>query len=165
MLSKEEFKIVYNEYFDAIRDFVFYHCGNSETASDIAQDVFMKIWENQLKLDNSRIKSLLYRMATNMYIDDFRRRLVHVEYENYIKTVNNVEFSPEEKMIFKDLVTAYSKALEQLPDRQRAVYLMSREEGLKYAEIADTFGISVKMVEKYIGSTVKFLKTQLIQYK
>jgi len=165
MLSKEEFELVYDENFDVIRDFVFYHCGDSEMASDITQDVFMKIWEKQEKLDNRRLKPLLYKMASNLYVDDYRKKKIQANYENYMKPVDEMDFSPEDRMIFKELSTAYSKVLEQLPDRQRAVYIMSREEGVKYAEIANIFKISVKTVEKYIGIAVQLLKKQLIQYK
>jgi RNA polymerase sigma-70 factor (ECF subfamily) len=165
MLSKEEFKVVYNDNFEIIRNFIFYHCGDSEMASDMAQDVFMKIWEKQEKLDNSRLKPLLYKMAKGLYIDDHRKKQLHVGYENYMKLVNEMDLSPEEGIIFNELKVAFAKALEQLPYTQRAVYLMSREDGTKYAEIAKIFEISVKTVDKYISSTVQFLKKQLVKYK
>ena len=166
MLSKAEFEIVYDENFEVIRDFVFYHCGDSELASDITQDVFMKIWEKQEKIDNNRLKALLYKMATSLYIDDYRRKKIQANYENYMKPViNEMDSSPEDSMIFKELSTAYSKVLEQLTERQRAVFIMSREDGIKYAEIANIFKISVKTVDKYIGIAVQLFKEQLIQYK
>ena len=45
MLGKTEFKLLFDTYFDAIRSFVFYRCGDANVASDVAQEVFMKVWE------------------------------------------------------------------------------------------------------------------------
>jgi len=49
MLNKEEFKDVFDIHFDAIRSFVFYRCGDMETASDVAQDVFLKFGRNGMR--------------------------------------------------------------------------------------------------------------------
>lgn len=46
MISKAEFKQLFDRHFDQIRTFIFYRCGNTDMASDMAQDVFMKVWEN-----------------------------------------------------------------------------------------------------------------------
>lgn len=62
MLSKAEFKHLFDKYFDTIRSFIFYRCGDTDAASDMAQDIFMKVWEKRELLTNDNIKSLLYKM-------------------------------------------------------------------------------------------------------
>ena len=48
MINKAEFKQLFDKYFDTIRSFIFYRCGDTDAASDMAQDVFMKIWEKYI---------------------------------------------------------------------------------------------------------------------
>ena len=165
MLSKEEFKIIFDKNFDAVRDFAFYLCGDSDMASDIAQDVFMKIWEKQDNLGKRNLKPLLCRMAKNLYLDNYRRKKLHVDFVERMKLIDDTEFSPEEIMISKETANIYTRTLEQLPEMQRTVFVMSRENGMKNAEIAEIFKISIKTVEKYINLTGKILKIKLLQNK
>ena len=162
MICKEGFKEVYNAHFDAVRRYVFYRCGDTELASDIAQDVFVKIWENRDSLDISTIKPLLYRMATSYCINEYRRQLCRMNFEQSMKQVHDSESSAEDEISFNELRAAYERILEQMPDKQRTIYLMSRENGMKYTEIAERLQVSVKTVEKYISASLRLFKTKLI---
>jgi len=162
MLSKNEFKDVYDAHFDAIRSFVYYRCGNRETASDVAQNVFMRVWEKRLFLDGNHLKPLLYKIAMDFHINNYRRELYRMNFEQSMIAADNTAFSPEDEMSFNELAAAYSKALEKMTEKQRTVFLMNREDGMKYAEIADCLQISVKMVEKYISAALRLLRTKLL---
>jgi len=162
MLSKNEFKDVYNVHFDAIRSFVFYRCGDSETASDVAQDVFMRVWEKRSFLNGNHLKPLLYKMAADFHINIYRKEQCRINFEQSIMATETTGFSPEDELSFNELATAYSTALGQMTEKQRTAFLMNREDGMKYAEIADCLQISVKMVEKYISAALKLLRTKLL---
>ena len=162
MLNKEEFKAVFDIHFDAIRSFVFYRYGDMELASDVAQDVFMRIWEKRNVLNVNYIKPLLYKMATDIYISYYRKEQLRMNYEQSLVYENETESSPEDDMTFNELTTAYAKALEQMPEKQRTVFLMSREDGMKYSEIADSLHISVKAVEKNVSAALRFLRVRLV---
>jgi RNA polymerase sigma-70 factor (ECF subfamily) len=162
MLGKKDFKDIYDVHFDAIRSFVFYRCGDIEMASDVAQDVFMTIWEKRSTLDVSNLKSLLYKMASDFYISKYRKELCRMNFEQSMIPINDSVSSPEEELTFNELAVAYAKTLEQMTDKQRTVFLMSREDGMKYTEIADSLQLSVKAVEKYISSALRLLRTELL---
>ena len=162
MICKEGFKEVYDAHFDAVRRYIFYRCGDTELASDIAQDVFVKIWENRDSLDISTIKPLLYKMATSYCINEYRRQLCRMNFEESMKQVHDSESSAEDEMSFNELRAAYERILEQMPDKQRTIYLMSRENGMKYIEIAERLQVSVKTVEKYISASLRLFKTKLL---
>jgi RNA polymerase sigma factor (sigma-70 family) len=66
--------------------------------------------------------------------------------------------SPEEQLIFEELKNRYETALTNLPEKQRTVFLMSRMEELKYHEIAERCGLSVKAVEKRMNLALSYLK-------
>ena len=158
MLNKEEFKNVFDIHFDAIRGYIFYRCGDMDMASDVAQDVFMRVWEKREVLNGNYIKPLLYKMATDFYISYYRKEQLRMSFEQSLLYVEDSERSPEDEMSFNELATSYAKALEQMPEKQRTVFLMSREDGMKYAEIADRLHISVKAVEKHISAALRSLR-------
>jgi RNA polymerase sigma-70 factor (ECF subfamily) len=162
MLSKEEFKDVYDVHFDAIRSFVFYRCGDTELASDVAQDVFLKIWEKRFSLNGNYIRPLLYKMAADLYVENYRTKLRHEKYEQSMVYMDDAGISPEDEMTFNELAAAYSQVLGQLSEKQRTVFLMNREDGMKYREIADCLQISVKSVEKDISAALRLLRTKLL---
>ena len=161
MLNKKEFKDLYDKYFDSIRKFVYYRCGDMEMASDVAQDVFMKVWEKRSFLDGKDIKLLLYKIAADFYTDSYRRKMRFMNVEQRISTTYDETCSPEDEMNFNELIATYTKALEQMTDKRRTVFLMSRDDGMKYAEIADNLRISVKSVEKHMSGALQFLKKKL----
>jgi RNA polymerase sigma-70 factor (ECF subfamily) len=162
MLSKEEFKGVFDAHFDAVRNYVFYRCGDIEMASDVAQDVFMKVWEKRFSLDAGHLKPLLYRMANDCFISLYRKNACRMNFEQSLVPEYDSEPSPEDEISFRELANRYVKALELMPEKQRTVFLMSREDGMKYAEIAEYLHLSVKMVEKYMSASLQFLRTKLL---
>ena len=162
MLNKEEFKDVFDIHFDAIRSFVFYRCGDMETASDVAQDVFLKVWEKRDALNGNQLKPLLYKMASDCYISSYRKEQCRINFEQSMITDYDCELTPEDELASSELATMYAKALEQMPEKQRTVFLMSREEGMKYAEIANCLHVSVKAVEKQMSAALRFLRMKLL---
>jgi RNA polymerase sigma-70 factor (ECF subfamily) len=162
MLNKDEFKVVFETHFDAVRSYVFYRCGDIETASDITQDVFLKIWEKRHVLNSDHVKPLLFKMASDCFISDYRRNQCRINFEQSLIFENDVENSPEDEFSFNELTAAYAEALTEMPEKQRIVFLMSREEGMKYAEIANCLHVSVKAVEKQLSAALRFLRTKLL---
>ncbi|WP_085536766.1 RNA polymerase sigma factor [Massilibacteroides vaginae] len=162
MLSKVEFKQLFDNYFDQIRSFIFYRCGDTDVASDMAQDIFMKIWEKREQLYNSDLKPLLYKMANDMVVSNYRKVSTRMDYENNMRYQNNSPLSPEEELHFEELASAYAKALEKMPETQRVVFLMSRNDELKYHEIAGCLDISVKAVEKRMSAALSYLRNELL---
>lgn len=162
MLNKATFKILFDKYFDTIRGFAYYRCSDADTASDIAQDVFLKVWEKREQLSNDNIKSLLYKMANDMVISNYRKEASQSDFAQSMTIQNNAELSPEDEMLFGEFSANYAQALNQMPETQRTVFLMSRNDELKYHEIAQCLEISVKAVEKRMSAALQFLRTQLL---
>jgi RNA polymerase sigma factor (sigma-70 family) len=159
-LTKEEFKVLFDAYFDSVRSYLFYRGAEREQASDLAQDVFLRIWEKQLNLDPKTALRLLYKIAGDMFVSKYRREVLE---QNYMKSLTNDNhaLSPEDQLRYTELKANYTKALAALSKKQRTVFLMARMEGLKYHEIAERLNISVKSVEKRMSITLAYLKKAL----
>ncbi|MDR1723922.1 MAG: sigma-70 family RNA polymerase sigma factor [Tannerella sp.] len=163
MLSKTEFENLYIRYFDAIRNYVFYRCGDTDTASDTAQDVFLRVWEKRKQLHNKHLEALLYKMANDLFISNYRKEQTRMNFEQALALDNEgADISPEEEMQYRQLMADYATALDLMPENQRIVFLMSRDKEMKYSEIAIRLNISVKAVEKRMTSAIKFLRINVL---
>lgn len=156
-MTKENFKEVFDRYFDSVRSYVFYRCGDTELATDIAQDAFIKIWEKNLPFDLKQNKGLLYKIAGDLFVSHFRRQKLARRYEREI-SLDLISEETSNLIQYRELKRIYEKALSRLPEKQRIVFLMSRQEGLKYTEIAERLGLSVKAVEKRMNLALTYLK-------
>jgi RNA polymerase sigma factor (sigma-70 family) len=161
-LTKEEFKVLFDHYFDSVRSYLFYRGASREQASDLAQDVFLRIWEKQLDVDPKSALRLLYKIAGDMFISQYRRVAIEQSYIGSLKS-DNSDFTPEDQILYDQLFENYTKALSELSEKQRTVFLMSRMEGLKYHEIAERLDLSVKAIEKRMNITLAYLKKALQQ--
>jgi RNA polymerase sigma factor (sigma-70 family) len=159
-LTKEEFKILFDKHFDSLRQYVLYRSGDADLATDIAQDCFLKLWEKQNKVDLSTSKGLLFKMANDIFITRYNKEKATFEFlKNF--TLLELDYSPHEVMEFEQLKTVYERALTGMGENQRTVFLMSRVDGLKYSEIAESLGVGVKAVEKRMNLALNFLRKSI----
>ena len=147
-------------HFAQVRSYVFYRSGNTEVATDIAQETFLKVWEKRNQIQPDKVKGLLFKIANDLYVSHYRKEKRSFEFFNHYE-FNEVSQSPEEQMAFKQLKENYRIALNGMPEKQRTVFLMSRVENLKYTEIAAMVGISVKAVEKRMKKALDYLRVNL----
>lgn len=159
-MKKEEFKVLFDTYFEDVRRYIFYRSGNAEIATDIAQDTFMRVWEKQIDIDYKRVKGLLFKIAGDLFVSQYRREQVAFNFLNTFQP-NDKSQTPEDEFNFQELKKAYEAALKSMPEKQRTVFLMNRVDELKYKEIADQMGLSVKAIEKRMSQALEHLKTHL----
>jgi len=159
-LTRANFKEIFENHFDAVRNYIYYRSGDTEMATDIAQETFMRLWEKQLMPLPDKTKGLLFKMAGDLFVSTYRRQKTELNIKLNIKPETTDE-SPEDQMEFEELKNNYELALKNLPEKQRIVFLMSRMDGLKYQEIADALDLSIKAVEKRMSLALAYLKDVL----
>jgi RNA polymerase sigma-70 factor (family 1) len=160
-VTQQQFKTCFDTYFDTIRNYMYFKSGDEALATDITQDVFMKVWEKQLDVSSDAVKGLLYKMASNSYVSHIRKSIVATNYMNSID-LNLESNSPEEEVYYKELKEKYDKTLKELTEGQREVFLMSRMEQLSYKEIALRLNLSVKAIEKRMSGALALLKERIL---
>ncbi len=138
---------------------MYYRSGNTELATDITQETFIKVWEKQYDNDNGQIKSLLYKIAGDLFVSHIRHKKIAEENVLEIK----FRFSEDnlENEQSNELKTKYEKALAMIPEKQRVVLLMNKIDGLTYKEIAEDLNLSVKAIEKRMSLALKAIKKEV----
>ena len=159
-MTREQFKILFDLYFEDIRRYLYYRSGDTTVSTDLAQDTFMKVWEKQMDLQADRDTGLLYKIAGDLFVSFTRREKLRREAPEKIRFEQR-DSSPEEEMQYRELQEKYEKVLMKLPENQRITFLMSRTEELSYQEIATRLSISVKAVEKRMSSALSRLRKEL----
>ena len=159
-MTRDQFKNIFDQHFDAVRNYIYYRSADTELATDIAQETFMKLWEKQLKVEDGKTKGLLFKIAGDLFISNYRKQKTAMKFNLQFKPDLSGN-TPEEQLQFNELQESYNTALGQLTEKQRVVFLMSRVDGMKYYEIAERLEISVKAVEKRMTITLEHLRQAL----
>lgn len=161
-MTRQEFKICFDQYFDAIRRYLVYRGADTELATDIAQAVFMKLWEKKLDFEEGGTKSLLYKMASDAFVSHFRKTQVAAKYEQSLEL--KVESNdPHKQLEYEEVHGQYLIAMSIMGEKQREVFLMNRIEEMTYREIAKRLDLSVKAVEKRMSQAIGLLRERLIK--
>jgi RNA polymerase sigma-70 factor (ECF subfamily) len=152
--DEKALKDLFYRYSDQLRLFCFRRTQSQDLASDIVQEVFMRLWQNRDTLDqNLSIKAYLYRCSQNNLIDYFRKKNTQQKF---------LEGNPSTNLYTQidetfDVEESIRDALQKLPVELRIVFLMSRFDGLKNKEIAESLEISIKTVESRMTKALKHL--------
>ena len=154
----DAFEAFYHKYFESIFQFLWRLTLNSEEARDLTQEAFLRIWETHERLQPERsIKAYLYRIANNLAVDHLRRKPVQADYLAQMPSAEMVSFQEENVLLREKILSS----IEGLPDPLRLVFTLSRFEGLKYVEIAEALGVSIKTVESRMSKALKILREKV----
>jgi RNA polymerase sigma-70 factor (ECF subfamily) len=163
-LSKEErFTCCFKLYYEPLCAFIYRIVGSMENAKEISQNVFVKLWEKgNLNEPLPVLKSFLYVSAHYESIDYLRHDKYILQYrkEIMLKYANEAESLPD-LFSLKNLKETLEKEILNLPPRCRTIFIMSRYDNLKYKEIAEKLGISVKAVEAQISKGLQILRSKI----
>ncbi|HLW20393.1 MAG TPA: RNA polymerase sigma-70 factor [Cyclobacteriaceae bacterium] len=168
-VDEQAFERVFKSHFKALHAYGLAIVKDSAAAEEIVQTVFLKLWEKRTTLNITvSLKAYLYKAVYHESINHLKHekvRMKHSEHHLYISR----EEAPVESMAFQEegneeLSERLTKALDQLPEKCRMVFYLSRFEELKYKDIADRLGISIKTVEAHMGKALKTLRLQLADY-
>lgn len=138
-----------------------------EDAEGIIQEVFLKIWRNRGNLDSSlSFNAYIIAIVRSIVLKQSRKRARFLAFQHYAITYWPGQTNEtEDYVIFSDLDQLSSKAIEELPAKQKQVFMMKNFEHLTNEEIAEKLKLSTRTVENQIYRATKSLKEKLIDMK
>lgn len=165
--DSDAFNVFYDLFYLKIYRFSSYIIKSDKVCEEIVSDIFFTIWQNRRNLIRvENIEAYLYTSTRNRalyYLNHYCQSQVSLD-DIQIGYKSIDEETPESIIITEELKQAIRKAVTDLPERCRLVFLMAKEEGLKYKEIAEILSISEKTVNAQIVTALKKLTEALHNY-
>lgn len=158
------FDFVYEQYSHKLYSFICKILKNEAEAEEIVQEVFIRLWESRFTLEETKpLNSYVFTIAYNHSIDLIRKRVNSSRYLEHLKKSSLLQSTPSfiGEIEYNELSKRIEKLIEQLPERQKQVYRLHREEGLAYSDIAEKLGISVNTISNHMTKALKYLRDNL----
>ena len=159
------YEFIFHRYYGALCAFSSVIIHDEAAAEEIVQDFFVKLWEkrNQINIETS-VKNYFFRSVKNLCLNHIQHNKIKMRYSQQMMTEAEKHLPGEEHFEDFELYEKIEESILSLPEKRREIFRLSREEGLKYREIADRLQISVKTVEAQMGLAIKTLREKLKNY-
>ena len=168
LAQKDEtaFEQVFKTHFKRLHAYAFTILRDEVEAEEMVQQVFFKLWERNENLTlTGSVSAYLYRAVHNESLNYLKHQKVRSNHQLHVAySMKNEVEHPAKKVMAGELEKKIHTALNELPEQCRTIFQMSRFDELKYREIADRLGISVKTVENQMGKALKLLREKLVDF-
>ncbi len=161
-MDKTSFEALFRKFFPALMAFSLKYLPDEDDACEVVHNVFINLWDKRASLDTSQsMKSYLFTAVHNRSLNVLRdRRKFSDEDMPEISSEENVH-AQMESMELEEHINA---VIAGLPEKCREIFELNRFDGLKYGEIAEKLGISVKTVENQMSKALRILREKLAHY-
>lgn len=161
-----DFEQLFHDQYPSLCSYANMFLNDIPASEDIVQEVFFKFWQNRKETEiRTSVKSYLFRAVRNACLNLIDHLKVREEYGRHLKIeMPGGPATVDDEPVVSELEEKIRLAIDALPPERRKIFILSRYEGLKYKEIAEKQGISVKTVENQMGKALAFLREQLIEY-
>jgi RNA polymerase sigma-70 factor (ECF subfamily) len=165
-ITRQEFEEIFRLHYANLCAYAYKYLQEKEASEELVQDVFFKLWVKRTEIDiQSSLKSYLYRAVRNGALNVISHLKIREEYkasneQNRLDT----EMQDGDELVGSELNQCIQSSLMKMPEQRRRIFVMSRYEDLKYREIAEQLGVSIKTVESQMTKALKFLRVELREY-
>ncbi|WAC41629.1 RNA polymerase sigma factor [Pedobacter sp. SL55] len=156
-------KSIYSNYYQKLCIYILNFTTDRNLVEDVVQDTFLKLWNNrEILRSNGSLNAYLYKITYNNFIDNYRKtKRLDQELDN-IRLASLAELLDEDhEEVFSQRLQKVKEAIAQLPARCKEIFLMNKEKGMRYQQIADELDISVKTVENQIGKALQAIRAHV----
>ena len=142
-MKSDDFNEIYNEHAKMIYNFLLRMCKNEHLAEDLMLDTFLKAIERIDTFDKQcKLSSWLCQIAKNTYFDYLRKKKNQVEMELCEENLQDVELSPEDRLMSAEATGEIHRLIHKLEDDYKEVFLLRFYANLSFKEIGNVFGKS-----------------------
>ena len=156
------FDQIFKKYGDRLFGFALSYLKSKEETEGLVQNVFLKVWENRKNLKKeSSLKSFLFTIAYHEMCQIFRKKQIHEKFLEEQNGATNSTLNLEEQLEYKATFEHVEKLIDQLPEKQRLIFIKSRKEGKSTKEIAVEMNLAPGTIDNQISLALKFLRKKL----
>ena len=158
--NKQDFNNLFKSCYRMLCLYIVQFTKNMDDAEDIVQEVFVKLWMKRHSINiNSSLKSYLFKATYNAYIDSARKEQRNNFYLTELK-YQALQPQTEEIIGFEEKIKKVKVIVDQLPQKCKQIFLLSKSEGLKNKEIAMSLSISIKTVESQMRIAFRKIRNE-----
>ena len=158
------FELAFNKYYKPLVIYANTYIKDIPESQDIVQQVFVSVWEKRESIQiHTSLNSLLYKAVYNACLNKIKQLKVRTNHAKEVQFTAQAS-TLHETIQEKELQEKINMAIDRLPEQCAKIFRMSRFENLKYQEIADGLGLSVKTVENQMGKALKLMRESLKDY-
>jgi RNA polymerase sigma-70 factor (family 1) len=159
--SEKAFSRLYHLYNDKLYSFIFRTSGSSQLAEDIVQEVFLKIWQRRSEaIAIVHFDAYLFRTARNQALNAFKRMAKETIIITEMGKDNIDPVEIDAALELKEMELSVRQAIDKLSTKQKQVFVLSREHGLKQADISRILHITVPTVKSHITQAMHFIRKE-----
>ncbi len=161
--EEKVFKELYLKYANELKQFLYFKFGDLATAEDFVQDAYISLWNNCQKIVFNKAKNYLFTVVNNAFINAKKHQQIVYKHQEKVKKIahHSTGETPEYLLQEKEFYEKLKSAIDNLKDKQKEVFLLSRIEKLTYKKIAEKLNISVKVVEKRMHNALVILREKI----
>jgi RNA polymerase sigma-70 factor (ECF subfamily) len=159
------FELLYQQYHARLYNFCLSIIRNKLDAEGMVQDVFIAVWENREKLDESKsFSGFIFSISKNKALNRIKQNLSRKVYLEYMQMENQAQNYMASDIESRELMDYLLKTIQELPDKTKQIFLLSRNEGLTYKQIASKLDVTENVVDHEIRKSLKYIKEKLSDF-
>ena len=163
-ITQASLRQLFEQHFDPLCRFLACYTSDHMTIEDVVQDVFVNMWEKRNELQIESAKNYLYVSARNRMLNHFREeKRQNALLEQWVQSEMENKQS-EECFNIDEFLQRVDIAVDNLPDKCRQIFNLSKKRNLTYKQIALQLDISIKTVESQMGIALRKIREQLAVY-
>ncbi len=158
--NQKAFENLYRFFYPRLYNFCMLYLHKKEAAEEIVNDVMVKIWvKREFICSIENLETYLFVAIRNLslnYLQKYSHLHITSDPESALAKIINFN-NPEKDLEWKEISFKLNIAIEQMPEQQRTVFKLIKEEGFKYKQVAEILGISPRTVETQLYRAIKKL--------
>lgn len=162
----QAYELLFKQFYQRLCHYAFVLLKDMDESEETVQQVFIAIWDkkDQIEIETS-LQSYLYRAVNNACLNKIKQQKTRSRHHDHIRYASaDSDHSTGQAVISKELEENIYAAVDRLPEQCGLIFRLSRFEGMRYQQIADELGISVKTVENQLGKALKLMREELRDY-
>ncbi len=161
--NQADFKVLYELFSRKIFSVSVRFGLSHEEASEVVQDVFVKVWQYRHTLDeNLSVNAYLFTITKNLLITRQKKQAYEIAYKKYLEKQDiSSLLDTENVVVYSELEALTQSIIRKLPAQQREIFLLSKTKNLSHKEIADKLNVSLRTVENQVYRATKKIKDAL----